>query len=105
MKKINQNLIWETNSQHADPMTGECVRGSSTGRSAAGIEQFILVTERNKGVIEDHFDLPPELERALRIKGKTFELHSRVETLLKRELAASLASKRRWNLACCVVCT
>ena len=32
----------------------------------AGIEHFIFVTGRNKGVIEDHFDLPFELERRLR---------------------------------------
>ena len=31
----------------------------------AGIEHFIFVTGRNKGVIEDHFDLAYELERTL----------------------------------------
>ena len=33
---------------------------------AAGIEHFIFVTGRNKGVIEDHFDLQYELERDAR---------------------------------------
>src|SRR5256885_10017681 len=33
---------------------------------AAGIEHFIFVTGRNKGVIEDHFDSQFELEAALR---------------------------------------
>ena len=37
---------------------------------AAGIETLIFVTGRNKRAIEDHFDSSPELENALRSKGK-----------------------------------
>ena len=37
---------------------------------AAGIEHFILVTGRNKGVIEDHFDIQVELEKTLRDRGR-----------------------------------
>jgi UTP--glucose-1-phosphate uridylyltransferase len=33
---------------------------------AAGIEQIIFVTGRNKGVIEDHFDIAYELDRTLK---------------------------------------
>ena len=40
----------------------------------AGIEQFIFVTGRNKGVIEDHFDRQIELEATLRARGKKEEL-------------------------------
>lgn len=40
----------------------------------AGIEHFIFVTGRGKGVIEDHFDRQPELEEALAARGKTAEL-------------------------------
>src|SRR5882757_278349 len=40
----------------------------------AGIEHFIFVTGRNKGVIEDHFDLQYELERTLEQRGKKAEL-------------------------------
>ncbi|MEA2878600.1 MAG: UTP--glucose-phosphate uridylyltransferase [Hyphomicrobiales bacterium] len=40
----------------------------------AGIEHFIFVTGRNKGVIEDHFDLAYELERTLSERGRTAEL-------------------------------
>jgi UTP--glucose-1-phosphate uridylyltransferase len=40
----------------------------------AGIEHFIFVTGRNKGIIEDHFDRQPELEEALAARGKTAEL-------------------------------
>ncbi len=36
---------------------------------AAGIEQFIFVTGRNKGVIEDHFDLQFELDETLKARG------------------------------------
>ena len=41
---------------------------------AAGIEHFIFVTGRNKGVIEDHFDSSFELERTLAERGKRNEL-------------------------------
>jgi UTP--glucose-1-phosphate uridylyltransferase len=41
---------------------------------AAGIEQFIFVTGRNKAVIEDHFDIAYELNRTLESRGKTKEL-------------------------------
>jgi UTP--glucose-1-phosphate uridylyltransferase len=37
---------------------------------AAGIEHFVFVTGRNKGVIEDHFDTQPELEQVLTQRQK-----------------------------------
>ena len=37
----------------------------------AGIEHFVFVTGRNKGVIEDHFDRQFELEHTLELRGKT----------------------------------
>ena len=37
----------------------------------AGIEHFVFVTGRNKGVIEDHFDRQFELEHTLEMRGKT----------------------------------
>ena len=40
----------------------------------AGIEHFIFVTGRNKGIIEDHFDLQYELEDTLEERGKKAEL-------------------------------
>jgi UTP--glucose-1-phosphate uridylyltransferase len=48
---------------------------------AAGIEHFIFITGRNKGVIEDHFDSQFELERTLAERGKKNELD-----LLSRDL-------------------
>src|SRR3954470_4091815 len=47
----------------------------------AGIEHFIFVTGRNKGVIEDHFDLQLELEMTLCDRQKKTEL-----SLLERDL-------------------
>jgi UTP--glucose-1-phosphate uridylyltransferase len=47
----------------------------------AGIEHFIFVTGRNKGVIEDHFDSSFELERTLTERGRKSELD-----LLTRDL-------------------
>jgi UTP--glucose-1-phosphate uridylyltransferase len=38
--------------------------------AAAGIEQMIFVTGRNKRAIEDHFDRAPELEQQLAASGK-----------------------------------
>ncbi len=39
----------------------------------AGIEHFVFVTGRNKGVIEDHFDMAYELEDTLQKRGKAKE--------------------------------
>ena len=47
----------------------------------AGIEHFIFITGRNKGVIEDHFDRQFELELTLREKSRRAELE-----LLARDL-------------------
>ena len=43
---------------------------------AAGIENVVLVTGRNKAAIEDHFDRSPELERVLGARGKRRELEA-----------------------------
>jgi UTP--glucose-1-phosphate uridylyltransferase len=40
----------------------------------AGIEHFIFVTGRNKGVIEDHFDRVYELDATLQARGKKAEM-------------------------------
>ncbi len=38
---------------------------------AAGIKEFIFVTSRGKGALEDYFDNAPQLEAELRRQGKT----------------------------------
>jgi UTP--glucose-1-phosphate uridylyltransferase len=40
----------------------------------AGIEHFVFVTGRNKGVIEDYFDIQYELEATLKARNKKTEL-------------------------------
>jgi len=45
----------------------------------AGIEHFIFVTGRNKGVIEDYFDVQFELYETLRERGKKAELDHLIE--------------------------
>ncbi len=39
----------------------------------AGIEQIIFVTGRNKGSLEDHFDISYELEATMRSRGKSLD--------------------------------
>ena len=50
----------------------------------AGIEHFVFVTGRNKGVIEDHFDIAYELDSTLAARNKTKELEG-----LKADLPAA----------------
>ncbi len=40
----------------------------------AGIEHFVFITGRNKGVIEDYFDIQFELENTLKARNKNAEL-------------------------------
>jgi UTP--glucose-1-phosphate uridylyltransferase len=40
----------------------------------AGIEQIIFVTGRNKGALEDHFDIAYELEDTMKARGKSLEV-------------------------------
>ncbi|MFI4995991.1 MAG: UTP--glucose-1-phosphate uridylyltransferase [Hyphomicrobiales bacterium] len=51
---------------------------------AAGIEHLVFVTGRNKGVIEDHFDMAFELDRMLAERGKEKEIEE-----LRRDLPAA----------------
>ena len=47
---------------------------------AAGIEEFVFITSRGKGVLEDHFDIHPELNATLEKRGKKAELALVTET-------------------------
>lgn len=38
---------------------------------ASGIEDILIITNRGKGIIEDHFDHMPELEQRLEASGRT----------------------------------
>lgn len=39
--------------------------------AASGIEDILIITNRGKGLLEDHFDYAPELEERLEAAGKT----------------------------------
>lgn len=59
---------------------------------AAGIEEIIFVTSSSKrGLIEDHFDSSPELERILESKGK----HEQLTKLRRVQNQASFAAVRQ----------
>ena len=52
----------------------------------AGIEHFVFVTGRNKGVIEDHFDIAYELDTTLAtVKWRIFKAREEVQLSLARE--------------------
>jgi UTP--glucose-1-phosphate uridylyltransferase len=50
---------------------------------AAGIEEFVFVTGRNKGALEDHFDHAYELETTLIQRGKKPELQQTEQATIK----------------------
>lgn len=71
---------------------------------AAGIEQFIFVTSRGKGALEDYFDGVPELEQNLRDGGKTALLEILKETDLPSGAVAFVRQSERRGLGHAVWC-
>ncbi len=59
----------------------------------AGIEHFCFVTGRNKGVIEDHFDMSYELEDTLKRRGKNKE-HAAMTAMLPAAGATSFTRQQ-----------
>ena len=64
----------------------------------AGIDHFVFVTGRNKGVIEDHFDRQFELETTLEARGKDVRLPEKPSDVeeplsLVRELDVAVATR------------
>ena len=59
----------------------------------AGIEHFVFVTGRNKGIIEDYFDIQFELEATLKARNKNAELEI-LSSLLPRAGAASFTRQQ-----------
>ena len=59
----------------------------------AGIEHFVFVTGRNKGVIEDYFDVQPELRATLKSRNKADMLE--ILAASQPEAAAMNARRRR----------
>ena len=71
---------------------------------AAGIKEFIFVTSRGKGALEDYFDHAPELETALRKKGKDAALDELKATNMDSGAIAYIRQHRALGLGHAVWC-
>jgi len=71
---------------------------------AAGIKEFIFVTSRGKGALEDYFDHAPELENALRKKGKDNLLGALKNTNMESGAIAYIRQHRALGLGHAVWC-
>jgi len=71
---------------------------------AAGITEFIFVTSRGKGALEDYFDHAPELESSLRNKGKDKLLEVLESTNMESGAIAYIRQHRALGLGHAVWC-
>ncbi len=71
---------------------------------AAGIKEFIFVTSRGKGALEDYFDHAPELESSLRKKGKTELLDTLKSTNMDSGAIAYIRQHKALGLGHAVWC-
>jgi UTP--glucose-1-phosphate uridylyltransferase len=71
---------------------------------AAGIEEFIFVTSRGKSALEDYFDSAPELEAALKEKGKEELLEALNDTVMASGAIAYIRQAEPLGLGHAVWC-
>ncbi|WP_146348541.1 UTP--glucose-1-phosphate uridylyltransferase GalU [Falsiphaeobacter marinintestinus] len=71
---------------------------------AAGIKEFIFVTSRGKGALEDYFDQHPTLEQELRKKGKDALLETLKETNMESGAIAYIRQHKALGLGHAVWC-
>jgi UTP--glucose-1-phosphate uridylyltransferase len=71
---------------------------------AAGIEEFVFVTGRNKSALEDHFDAAYELEDTLQQRGKARELQQTQDATIKPGNAIFTRQQRPLGLGHAVWC-
>ena len=71
---------------------------------AAGIREFIFVTSRGKGALEDYFDHAPQLEQALERDGKTELLDILKSTNMESGEIAYMRQHRALGLGHAVWC-
>ncbi|MBO9429173.1 UTP--glucose-1-phosphate uridylyltransferase GalU [Sulfitobacter sp. KE34] len=71
---------------------------------AAGIKEFIFVTSRGKGALEDYFDHAPQLEQELRKKGKTELLETLQSTNMDSGAIAYIRQHKALGLGHAVWC-
>ncbi|UWR22525.1 UTP--glucose-1-phosphate uridylyltransferase GalU [Sulfitobacter sp. S190] len=71
---------------------------------AAGITEFIFVTSRGKGALEDYFDSAPVLEEALRDKGKDKLLDTLLDTNMESGAIAYIRQHKALGLGHAIWC-
>jgi len=71
---------------------------------AAGIKEFIFVTSRGKGALEDYFDIAPTLEASLRKAGKTELLETLKNTNMESGAIAYIRQHKALGLGHAVWC-
>ncbi len=71
---------------------------------AAGIKEFIFVTSRGKGALEDYFDIAPTLEASLRKSGKTDLLKVLKDTNMESGAIAYIRQHKALGLGHAVWC-
>ena len=71
---------------------------------AAGIKEFIFVTSRGKGALEDYFDCAPQLEAELQRKGKTDLLETLESTNMDSGAVAYVRQHKPMGLGHAVWC-
>ncbi len=71
---------------------------------AAGITDFVFVTARGKGALEDYFDAAPELARELEAKGKTDLLAELEATAMPPGSVAAVRQQEALGLGHAVWC-
>ncbi len=71
---------------------------------AAGIKEFIFVTSRGKGALEDYFDHAPQLEQELHKKGKTKLLETLKATNMESGAIAYIRQYKALGLGHAVWC-
>lgn len=70
----------------------------------AGIKEFIFVTSRGKGALEDYFDHSPQLEQSLRKSGKTELLDTLKSTNMDSGAIAYIRQHKALGLGHAVWC-
>ena len=71
---------------------------------AAGIKEFIFVTSRGKGALEDYFDINPMLEQTLRRSGKDALLDALKSTNMESGAIAYIRQHKALGLGHAVWC-
>ena len=70
---------------------------------ASGIEDILIITNRGKGIMEDHFDRAPELEERLLASGKQ-EMYDEVVAISKLANITFVRQKETKGLGHAILC-